>query len=170
MKLFMKIVSSPTLLDNISELDPLLSTDSWQTLMAFTRESARKLFLFIRGIDNFTEVHQLLALRPPLLEAHTTMTFLRKCWIKLQQMRWEEPELLMKGLESVPIVLLRTITPARTVMFVGCLCNVYLYWISLRVKYSTRRLLMLTYCQVKSIHQLFLFCSSYKLELELRIL
>lgn len=39
-KLFMKIVSSPTLLDNISELDPLLSTDSWQTLMAFTRESA----------------------------------------------------------------------------------------------------------------------------------
>lgn len=53
MKLFMKIVSSPTLLDNISELDPLLSTDSWQTLMAFTRESARKFSCSFRGIDNF---------------------------------------------------------------------------------------------------------------------
>ena len=88
--------------------------------------------------------NQLLALRPPLLEAHTTTTFLRKCWIKLQQMRWDEPELLMKGLESVPIVLLRTITAARTVMFVGCLCNVLIYWISFRVEHSTRRLLTYT--------------------------
>jgi hypothetical protein len=90
-----------------------------------------------RGIDDFTLAHQLLARRPPLLEVHTTTTFLKKCWIKLQQMKWEEPELLMKGLESVPIVLLRTITAARTVMFVGCLCNVHIYWISLRVASKT---------------------------------
>ena len=47
----------------------------------------------------------------------------------------------MKGLESVPIALLRTITAARTVMFVGCLCNVLIYWIFLRVEYSPRRFL-----------------------------
>ena len=42
----------------------------------------------------------------------------------------------MKGSESVPIVLLKTITAARTVMFVGYLCSVHIYWIFLRVEYS----------------------------------
>ncbi|TFK41295.1 NPL4 family-domain-containing protein [Crucibulum laeve] len=40
LKLFMKIASSPTLLEDTSQLDPLLASDSWQTLMTFTRESA----------------------------------------------------------------------------------------------------------------------------------
>ncbi|KAJ7596715.1 NPL4 family-domain-containing protein [Mycena floridula] len=40
MKIFMQTVSSPTLLEDPTQLDPLLSTDGWQTLMTFTRESA----------------------------------------------------------------------------------------------------------------------------------
>ncbi|KAK7064546.1 nuclear protein localization protein 4 [Favolaschia claudopus] len=39
-KLMMRIVTSPTLLDDLSQLDPLLATEGWNTLMTFTRESA----------------------------------------------------------------------------------------------------------------------------------
>ncbi|KAJ7101003.1 NPL4 family-domain-containing protein [Mycena crocata] len=38
-KLLMGIVTSPTLLEDLSQLDPLLATDGWNTLMTFTRES-----------------------------------------------------------------------------------------------------------------------------------
>lgn len=38
----MYTVSSPSLLDDLSSLDSLLGTEGWQTLMTFTRESARK--------------------------------------------------------------------------------------------------------------------------------
>ncbi|KAJ7139750.1 NPL4 family-domain-containing protein [Mycena epipterygia] len=38
-KLLMRIVSSPTLLEDLSQLDPLLATEGWNTLMTFTRES-----------------------------------------------------------------------------------------------------------------------------------
>ncbi|KAJ2920228.1 hypothetical protein MD484_g186, partial [Candolleomyces efflorescens] len=40
LNLLIKIVSSPKLMEDPSVLDPLLSTDSWQTLMTFTREHA----------------------------------------------------------------------------------------------------------------------------------
>lgn len=43
MKVFMKTVTSATLLEDPSQLDPLLATEGWQTLMTFTRESAREL-------------------------------------------------------------------------------------------------------------------------------
>ncbi|KAJ7770834.1 NPL4 family-domain-containing protein [Mycena maculata] len=39
-KLLMRIVTSPTLLEDLSQLDPLLATEGWNTLMTFTRESA----------------------------------------------------------------------------------------------------------------------------------
>ncbi|KII93717.1 hypothetical protein PLICRDRAFT_152716 [Plicaturopsis crispa FD-325 SS-3] len=39
-KLLMRIVSSANLLDDLSQLDALFSTDSWNTLMTFTREHA----------------------------------------------------------------------------------------------------------------------------------
>jgi nuclear protein localization family protein 4 len=39
----MRTVSNPKFFDDISLLDPVLNCDSWQTLMTFTRESARKL-------------------------------------------------------------------------------------------------------------------------------
>ncbi|KAJ7456612.1 NPL4 family-domain-containing protein [Mycena latifolia] len=39
-KLMMRIVTSPTLLEDLSQLDPLLATEGWNTLMTFTRESA----------------------------------------------------------------------------------------------------------------------------------
>ncbi|KAJ7071479.1 NPL4 family-domain-containing protein [Mycena amicta] len=39
-KLMMRIVSSPTVLQDLSQLDPLLATDGWKNLMAFTRDSA----------------------------------------------------------------------------------------------------------------------------------
>jgi hypothetical protein len=42
----MRTVTNPKLLDDLSLLDPILNSDSWQTLMTFTRESARK-FLII---------------------------------------------------------------------------------------------------------------------------
>jgi hypothetical protein len=35
----MSIVTSPTLLEDLSQLDPLLATEGWNTLMTFTRES-----------------------------------------------------------------------------------------------------------------------------------
>ncbi|KAJ6501676.1 NPL4 family-domain-containing protein [Mycena vitilis] len=38
-KLMMRIVTSPTLLEDLSQLDPLLATEGWNTLMTFTRES-----------------------------------------------------------------------------------------------------------------------------------
>jgi len=38
----MRTVSLPNLLEDAKNIDPLLSTDGWQTLMTFTRESARK--------------------------------------------------------------------------------------------------------------------------------
>ncbi|KAJ7785914.1 NPL4 family-domain-containing protein [Mycena metata] len=38
-KLMMRIISSPTLLEDLSQLDPLLATEGWNTLMTFTRES-----------------------------------------------------------------------------------------------------------------------------------
>ncbi|KAJ7225887.1 NPL4 family-domain-containing protein [Mycena pura] len=39
-KLMMRIVSSPNLLEDLSQLDPLLASDGWKTLMTFTRETA----------------------------------------------------------------------------------------------------------------------------------
>ena len=40
--MLLKSVSAPDLMDNPSALDPVLASDSWQTLMTFTREHARK--------------------------------------------------------------------------------------------------------------------------------
>jgi len=42
-KLFMGVVSAPKLLEDPSVLDPLLTSEGWQTLMAFAREHAREL-------------------------------------------------------------------------------------------------------------------------------
>ena len=42
MQVLIRTVSSPTLLDDPSQLDPLLATESWQSLMTFAREAARK--------------------------------------------------------------------------------------------------------------------------------
>jgi len=36
----MHTVSSPNLLEDAKNIDPVLATDSWQTLMTFTRESS----------------------------------------------------------------------------------------------------------------------------------
>jgi hypothetical protein len=43
-KLLMRIVTSPTLLEDLSQLDPLLATEGWNTLMTFTRESGCAFF------------------------------------------------------------------------------------------------------------------------------
>jgi nuclear protein localization family protein 4 len=39
-KIMMRTVSSPDLLEDAKNIDPVLSTESWQTLMTFTQESA----------------------------------------------------------------------------------------------------------------------------------
>ena len=41
-KLIMRTVSSPDLLEDAKNVDPVLATDSWETLMTFTRESGRE--------------------------------------------------------------------------------------------------------------------------------
>lgn len=45
-KLIMGTVSSPNLLEDARNIDRVLATDGWQTLMTFTRESGREFFLF----------------------------------------------------------------------------------------------------------------------------
>lgn len=45
MKILIRTLSSPTLLEDITQLDAVLATEGWQTLMTFTRESAR-MFIF----------------------------------------------------------------------------------------------------------------------------
>lgn len=42
MKVLVSTVTSPSLLEDPRALDTLFKTESWQTLMTFTRESARK--------------------------------------------------------------------------------------------------------------------------------
>ena len=42
MKLMVRTVSTPDLLDSATNVDPVLATDGWQTLMTITSESARK--------------------------------------------------------------------------------------------------------------------------------
>ncbi|KAF7319984.1 MPN domain-containing protein [Mycena kentingensis (nom. inval.)] len=39
-KLMMRVLSSPTLLEDLSQLDPVLATEGWVNLMAFTRDTA----------------------------------------------------------------------------------------------------------------------------------
>lgn len=43
MKIIIRTLSSPTFLEDITQLDAVLATEGWQTLMTFTRESARAL-------------------------------------------------------------------------------------------------------------------------------
>ncbi|KAJ7275414.1 NPL4 family-domain-containing protein [Mycena haematopus] len=38
-KVMMRVVTSPNLLEDLSQLDPLLATEGWRTLMTFTRET-----------------------------------------------------------------------------------------------------------------------------------
>lgn len=45
-KVMMRTVSSSDLLEDAKNINPVLATDSWQTLMTFTRESGRE-FLYI---------------------------------------------------------------------------------------------------------------------------
>lgn len=42
MKIFLRVASSPQLLEDSTVLDSLITTEGWQTLMTFTREMARK--------------------------------------------------------------------------------------------------------------------------------
>ena len=41
MKILVQMLSSPTLLEDPTQLDAILATEGWHTLMTFTRESAR---------------------------------------------------------------------------------------------------------------------------------
>jgi nuclear protein localization protein 4 homolog len=46
MKILIQTLSSPTLLEDLTQLDAVLGTEGWQTLMTFTRESAREWIYF----------------------------------------------------------------------------------------------------------------------------
>lgn len=43
----MRVASSPNLLEDLSQLDPLLATESWQTLMTLVKESVRTYLNFV---------------------------------------------------------------------------------------------------------------------------
>jgi hypothetical protein len=44
----MRIITSPNLLEDLSQLDPLLATEGWNTLMTFTRETGCKFFFCLQ--------------------------------------------------------------------------------------------------------------------------
>lgn len=48
MQVLMRTASSPSLLEDTNQLDALLATEGWQTLMTFTREHARRLFRYYK--------------------------------------------------------------------------------------------------------------------------
>jgi nuclear protein localization family protein 4 len=62
MKVLVSTVTSPSLLEDPSALNALFKTESWQTLMTFTRESARK--CHYRSLDAVSYVHISLASLP----------------------------------------------------------------------------------------------------------
>lgn len=62
MKVLVSTMTSPSLLEDPSALNALFKTESWQTLMTFTRESARK--CHYRSPDAVSYVHLLLASLP----------------------------------------------------------------------------------------------------------
>ena len=45
MKVLIRVASSANVIEDPSLLDSLLDSEGWQTVMAFTRESARKYWL-----------------------------------------------------------------------------------------------------------------------------
>lgn len=54
----MRIITSPTLLEDLSQLDPLLATEGWNTLMTFTRETGCMFFLPSVAIFPLSDVGQ----------------------------------------------------------------------------------------------------------------
>ncbi|THV06049.1 polyubiquitin-tagged protein recognition complex, Npl4 component [Dendrothele bispora CBS 962.96] len=52
MKVLIHTVTSPTLPEDSSQLDPLLATEGWQTLMTFTRESAPRAVPSASAVDD----------------------------------------------------------------------------------------------------------------------
>lgn len=62
MKVLVSTVTSPSLLGDPSVLNALFKTESWQTLMTFTRESARK--CCCKSLDAVSHVHILPASLP----------------------------------------------------------------------------------------------------------
>jgi hypothetical protein len=133
-KTWVKTVSNPKLLDEPSLLDPLLKTDGWQTLMTFTRESAREFHVKLLVLPNTRliaqqKLHGHRALHP----AHPltwTMTFHKRCLTRLQprKLRTPQPQPQLVGRaavvsRSVPTVPLKTKRVGWIVMFVGCPCR-----------------------------------------------
>ena len=86
MKVLVSTVTSPSSLENPATLDALFKTESWQTLMTFTRESARKCnsqpLNFIPYLYHFIQHRYRLRLRLDRHRHTWTKTYRGKCLIK----------------------------------------------------------------------------------------
>ncbi len=114
MKILIKVASSPTLLEDISQLDPLLATEGWQTLMTFARESARE------WLSNGSMVNSnIVQLETPTVRRRWTKISLRMYWIKSRPNRQhlEVAELRASAL----IARTKIIMAAMIVKSAGCL-------------------------------------------------
>lgn len=57
----MRTVTSPTLLDDLSQLDALFATEGWQTLLTFAKEVAREYILTVPSLifpNHFRSCHR----------------------------------------------------------------------------------------------------------------
>lgn len=133
--ILMRTISSTSLLDDPKNIDPVLSTNGWQTLMTITRESARKFLLSPFIHFHSGSLQQLVRQHLPLLTQvvafpWTTTTFRGRYLIRSQrrkllvrvQLVWAETW-TDQGFESVRIVPLKMRIGGRIVRYAGCLCE-----------------------------------------------
>lgn len=127
MKILMHTVSLSDLLEDADNLNPVLATDSWQTLMTFTRESARECISCVSIILHITHIFpSKLRCQLRLLQAggraEWTMISHRRCLIRLQRrrLRAQARAAGRQELGYARIARLRTRMGGRTVKCVGC--------------------------------------------------
>ena len=122
----MRIVTSPNLLEDLSQLDPLLATEGWNTLMTFTRESGCKFFCCPVFIFS-SNVRQ-----RPNRPRPGTKTSRKKCSTRLRPRKLPHAEVEQTAedpalaLGFVLIVHSRTRTAALTARFADYHCSIYL--------------------------------------------
>lgn len=117
MKVLAKVASSPTLLEDVGQLDPLMATEGWQTLITFVRESARKSpHRSNRSSAHVTQPCAIITPHQPWMKI-----YLKTYWIRLPPNR--QPLAVAAALVSALIVRLRTAMEETIAKFVGCPYN-----------------------------------------------
>ena len=120
-----RAASQPNLLEDAKLLDPLIATEGWQTLMTFTRESARKYFPSLTSQEPRLKCNQLHRLRrQDRHQARQTMVSILISWSRyahkkrpLVDLRGDPALLLAPG--SVLIAHLKMTMGAVTATYAG---------------------------------------------------